>query len=48
MCENLGELVTTLQSDFWTSCNLLSSKSVSDDANRVNAIVHSAAHQSIC
>ena len=30
MCENLEERVTTLQSEFWTSCNLLNSKSVSD------------------
>ena len=30
MCENLEEWVTTLQSEFWTSCNLLNSKSVSN------------------
>ena len=30
MWENLEERVTTLQSEFWTSCNLLNSKSVSD------------------
>ena len=28
--ENLEERVTTLQSECWTSCNLLNSKSVSD------------------
>ena len=33
MFENLEEWVTTLQSEFWSSWNLLSSKSVSD-ANR--------------
>ena len=30
MGENVEEWVTTLQSEFWTSCNLLNSKSVSD------------------
>ena len=30
MWENLEERVTTLQSEFWTSANLLTSKSVSD------------------
>ena len=28
MCENLGEWLTTLQSEFSTHCNLLNSKSV--------------------
>ena len=30
MSENLEEQVTTLQSEFWTSCNLLNSSSVND------------------
>ena len=30
MCENLGEQMTTLQSEFWTHHNLLNSKSLSD------------------
>ena len=35
--------MTTLQSEFWTHCNLLSSKSVSEGI----AVVQSAAHQSV-
>ena len=38
--------VTTLQSEFWTNCNLFNSKSVSD--KKEIAVVQSAAHQSIC
>ena len=39
MREYLEERVTTLQSEFWTRCNLLNSKSVSD-TNLVNFIVN--------
>ena len=35
MEENFDERVTTLQSEFWTNCNLLNSKSVSDKNSKL-------------